>query len=54
MARRTGEGALSVAMQVAFASVVGLGCAGLMARTRSGYPAMLLHAVVNAVVVFGS
>jgi membrane protease YdiL (CAAX protease family) len=37
--------------QVAFASVLGLACAGLMAVTRSVYPAILLHAVVNAVVV---
>ncbi len=40
-----------VVMQVAFATVVGLGCAALMARTWSVYPAVLLHAVVNTVVV---
>jgi membrane protease YdiL (CAAX protease family) len=40
-----------VTLQVAFATLVGLGCAGLMARTRSVYPAMGLHAVVNAIVV---
>ncbi|MEX2546651.1 MAG: CPBP family glutamic-type intramembrane protease [Chloroflexota bacterium] len=37
--------------QVLFASVLGASCAALMLRTRSVYPAMLLHAVVNAVVV---
>ncbi|HEX5825015.1 MAG TPA: CPBP family glutamic-type intramembrane protease [Candidatus Limnocylindrales bacterium] len=37
--------------QAAFASVLGMACAYLMAKTRSVYPAMLLHAVVNAVVV---
>jgi len=37
--------------QVAFAVVLGTGCAWLMFRTRSLYPAILLHAVVNAVVV---
>ena len=40
-----------VTLQVLFATLVGLGCAGLMARTKSVYPAMALHAVVNAVVV---
>lgn len=37
--------------QVAFASVLGVACAGLMVVTRSIYPAILLHAAVNAVVV---
>lgn len=37
--------------QVAFASVLGMGCAFLMVRTQSVYPAILLHAVVNGVVV---
>jgi len=40
-----------VVSQAAFASVLGVACAYLMARTRSIYPAMLLHAVVNGVVV---
>jgi membrane protease YdiL (CAAX protease family) len=40
-----------VLAQVTFASVLGMGCAALMARTGSLYPAILLHAVVNAVVV---
>jgi membrane protease YdiL (CAAX protease family) len=40
--------------QVAFASVLGVACAFLMTRTRSVYPAMLLHGVVNAVVVLAS
>lgn len=39
--------------QVAFATVLGTACAWLMFRTRSVYPAMLLHGVVNAVVVIG-
>jgi membrane protease YdiL (CAAX protease family) len=37
--------------QAAFAIVLGMACAYLMLRTRSIYPAILLHAVVNAVVV---
>jgi membrane protease YdiL (CAAX protease family) len=37
--------------QAVFASVLGIACATLMANTRSVYPAMLLHAAVNAVVV---
>lgn len=40
-----------VASQVTFAVVLGTGCAFLMARTGSLYPAILLHAAVNAVVV---
>lgn len=40
-----------VVSQATFASVLGLGCAYLMVRTRSVFPAMLLHALVNAVVV---
>ena len=40
--------------QAAFAGVLGAGCAYLMARTRSVYPAILLHGVVNAVVVIAS
>lgn len=40
-----------VLSQATFASVLGVGCAYLMVRTRSVYPAMLLHAAVNAVVV---
>jgi membrane protease YdiL (CAAX protease family) len=41
-----------VLSQVTFASMLGIACAALMARTRSVYAAMLLHAAVNAVVVF--
>ena len=41
-----------VLSQATFASVVGVACAYLMARTRSVYPAMVLHALVNGVVVF--
>lgn len=37
--------------QVAFATVLGMAAAWLMVRTRSVYPAVLLHAVVNGVVV---
>jgi len=37
--------------QAAFASVLGMGCAYLMAKSNSIYPAILLHAVVNGVVV---
>ncbi len=37
--------------QAAFASVLGIGCAYLMAKSNSIYPAILLHAVVNGVVV---
>jgi membrane protease YdiL (CAAX protease family) len=43
-----------VLAQAGFAVVLGMGCAVLMARTRSVYPAMLLHAAVNAVVVVAS
>lgn len=43
-----------VLAQAAFAGVLGMGCAYLMARTRSVYPAMVLHAVVNMVVVVAS
>jgi membrane protease YdiL (CAAX protease family) len=37
--------------QAVFAAALGMACALLMVRTRSVYPAMLLHAAVNAVVV---
>ena len=37
-----------------FASALGMACAFLMVRTRSVYPAMALHAAVNAVVVLAS
>jgi membrane protease YdiL (CAAX protease family) len=37
--------------QAIFASCLGVACAWLMVRTRSVYPAIALHAVVNAVVV---
>ncbi len=37
--------------QMAFAAGLGTACAALMVRTRSVYPAMLLHGVVNGVVV---
>ncbi|HET8571635.1 MAG TPA: CPBP family intramembrane glutamic endopeptidase [Candidatus Limnocylindria bacterium] len=37
--------------QVAFAILLGLVAASLMLRTRSVYPAVLVHAAVNAVVV---
>ena len=40
-----------VLSQAVFASALGVGCAYLMVRTKSVYPAMLLHAVVNGVVV---
>jgi membrane protease YdiL (CAAX protease family) len=40
-----------VLSQVTFASFLGVGCAYLVVRTRSIYPAMFLHAVVNGVVV---
>jgi membrane protease YdiL (CAAX protease family) len=40
-----------VLSQVTFAIFLGLACAYLAVRTRSVLPAMLLHAVVNAVVV---
>jgi membrane protease YdiL (CAAX protease family) len=40
-----------VVPQAAFASVLGMGCAYLMAKSNSIYPAILLHAVVNGVVV---
>jgi membrane protease YdiL (CAAX protease family) len=40
--------------QAVFATILGILCAGLMARTRSIYPAILLHAAVNAAVVLGS
>jgi len=37
--------------QVAYAIVIGLVAAFVMLKTRSAYPAMLVHAAVNAVVV---
>jgi membrane protease YdiL (CAAX protease family) len=40
-----------VATQAAFACALGAGCAFLMVRTGSVYPAILLHGAVNAVVV---
>jgi len=40
-----------VVPQVAYAVVIGLVAAFVMLRTRSVYPAMLVHAAVNAVVV---
>jgi membrane protease YdiL (CAAX protease family) len=40
-----------VIAQAVFAALLGAGCAFLMVRTRSVYPAMVLHGVVNAVVV---
>jgi membrane protease YdiL (CAAX protease family) len=40
--------------QAMFAAFLGAGCASLMAKTRSVIPAILLHAVVNAVVVLAS
>jgi membrane protease YdiL (CAAX protease family) len=43
-----------VLAQATFAGVLGMGCAYLMARTQSIYPAIALHAVVNAVVVIAS
>jgi membrane protease YdiL (CAAX protease family) len=43
-----------VVAQATFASVLGMGCAFLMVRTRSVYPAIALHAAVNAVVVLTS
>lgn len=43
-----------VVAQATFASILGMGCAFLMVRTRSVYPAIALHAAVNAVVVLAS
>jgi membrane protease YdiL (CAAX protease family) len=40
-----------VLSQATFASFLGVGCAYLVVRTKSVYPAMLLHAMVNGVVV---
>ena len=40
--------------QAVFAAVLGGLCAFLMAKTRSVYPAILLHAAVNAAVVLAS
>lgn len=40
-----------VASQVAFATILGAGCAYLVWRTRSLLPAIVLHGAVNAVVV---
>jgi membrane protease YdiL (CAAX protease family) len=40
-----------VLSQATFASFLGVGCAYLVVRTKSVYPAMLLHALVNGVVV---
>jgi hypothetical protein len=40
-----------VLSQATFASFLGFGCAYLVVRTRSVYPAMFLHALVNGVVV---
>jgi membrane protease YdiL (CAAX protease family) len=40
-----------VAPQATFAVALGVACAWLAVRTRSVYPAMLLHGVVNTVVV---
>ncbi len=40
-----------VAPQAAVAIAVGISCAWLVVKTRSVYPAMLFHGVVNAVVV---
>jgi membrane protease YdiL (CAAX protease family) len=37
--------------QVAYAVIIGLVAAFVMLKTRSVYPAMLVHAAVNAVVV---
>jgi membrane protease YdiL (CAAX protease family) len=37
--------------QVAFAILLGTACAVAMARTRSVYPAMVVHGAINAVVV---
>jgi membrane protease YdiL (CAAX protease family) len=40
-----------VLSQATFATCLGIACAYLMLKTRSIYPAMLLHAAVNGVVV---
>jgi membrane protease YdiL (CAAX protease family) len=40
-----------VLAQATFATVLGVGCATLQVRTRSVYPAMLLHSAVNATVI---
>ena len=49
----TNPAAFTIA-QALFAATLGSLCAFLMVRTRSVYPAMLLHAAVNAAVVLGS
>jgi membrane protease YdiL (CAAX protease family) len=54
LANATSLSAGFVVAQAIFACVLGLGCAFLMIRTRSVYPAIALHAVVNAVVVLAS
>jgi membrane protease YdiL (CAAX protease family) len=54
LANATALAAGFVAAQATFASILGMGCAFLMVRTRSVYPAIALHAAVNAVVVLAS
>jgi membrane protease YdiL (CAAX protease family) len=54
LANATSLSAGFVVAQATFAGVLGMGCAVLMIRTRSVYPAMALHGAVNAVVVLAS
>jgi membrane protease YdiL (CAAX protease family) len=54
LANMTSLATAFVLAQATFAGVLGMGCAYLMARTRSIYPAIALHALVNAVVVVAS
>jgi membrane protease YdiL (CAAX protease family) len=54
LANMTSLASSFVIAQALFAGVLGMACAFVMARTRSVYPAIGLHAVVNAVVVIAS
>lgn len=54
LANATSLSAGFVVAQATFAVVLGMGCAFLMIRTRSVYPAIALHGAVNAVVVLAS
>ena len=54
LANATSLSAGFVVAQATFACALGMGCAFLMIRTRSVYPAIALHGAVNAVVVIAS
>jgi membrane protease YdiL (CAAX protease family) len=54
LANATSLSAGFVVAQATFAAFLGMGCAFLMIRTRSVYPAIALHGAVNAVVVLAS